>query len=195
MRKFLERTFFLRIKGLKQFFEFKREDWGKVDPADVPDEEKKKSLRERFCWRSKDEDGTHSTHSHTAQIRGWLEGWRSCKLICLPLFETAEARKARKAQESYVKSGFTVWPNDKHIDNVAAYITAFMSLAMLTGPLWVLNYVDGENSRLGIITSFIAAFYILVSTATTASPSDAIAAVAAYSAVLTVFLTLSASSK
>ena len=197
MRLFLERTFFLRIKGLRRYFQFRRENWGKIDPSDVPDERRRKKFGEYFRWRSEGRERADSTYENTweGKIRTFIEKGRQYKLTSLPCFETPEARQACKDHEDHFESGYTVWANDKNIDRVAAYITAFISLAMLTGPLWVLNFVQGESSRLGVITGFVGGFYILVSNATTARPSETIAAVAAYSAVLTVFLTLGASSK
>ena len=91
-------------------------------------------------------------------------------------------------------NGTTKWENDKTIDRAAGFLTAIFCLGMLVGPLWILDRVGGIDHRLGVITGFVAAFFILVSLATTAKMSDAIAAAAAYAAVLTVFLTLGASS-
>ncbi|RDW79083.1 uncharacterized protein DSM5745_05935 [Aspergillus mulundensis] len=59
---------------------------------------------------------------------------------------------------------------------------------MLVGPLWILAYIDGMRSRLSIITVVIAIFQALVAIGTRASPAEALAATAAYSAVLMVFL-------
>ena len=90
--------------------------------------------------------------------------------------------------------GGTMWTDDKAIDTAAEIMTAISCLCMLTGPLWILDYVDGIHQRLGVITGFVAILFILVRLATTAKMSDAIAAAAAYAAVLTVFLTLSSGS-
>jgi preprotein translocase subunit SecD len=56
------------------------------------------------------------------------------------------------------------------------------------GPLWILAEVSNPMHRLGIITGFIALFFVLVKVATRARIFDALAAAAAYSAVLMVFL-------
>jgi hypothetical protein len=61
---------------------------------------------------------------------------------------------------------------------------------MLIGPLWWLNFVTVQEKRLGIITGFIVVFFALLVVATTAKVADALAAAAAYSAVLMVFLQL-----
>ena len=135
IRRFLGRSLFLKIRGLRKLFERRPEEWEKVDPTDVP-------------------TGDHPS-----------------------------------------RAGITIWENVKNIDRLAAFFTAFVSLAMLVGPLWILNNVQGINVRLGVITGFLVLFFVLVSAATTARPSEAIAAAAAYSAVLTVFLTLGTSAQ
>lgn len=61
---------------------------------------------------------------------------------------------------------------------------------MLIMPLWVLNFVDGTVTKLGVITVFIATFFALAALATTAKVFETLAATAAYSAVLMVFLQL-----
>ena len=89
---------------------------------------------------------------------------------------------------------FVIWAKEETIEGVASFITGFISLAMLIGPLWVLNTVQTTNGKLGVITGFLVLFYLLMSFATSARTSETIAAVSAYSAVLTIFLTLSGSS-
>ena len=59
---------------------------------------------------------------------------------------------------------------------------------MLIGPLWILEYITTTSIRLSVITTFIIVFFVMVAVATTARIFDSLAATAAYSAVLTVFL-------
>ena len=84
----------------------------------------------------------------------------------------------------------TIWQNDSRIENVSGTTIALVGLGMLVGPLWILDlfYQSSNQIRLGIITGFIILFFILVAVATTARVYDALAAAAAYSAVLMVFL-------
>jgi hypothetical protein len=59
---------------------------------------------------------------------------------------------------------------------------------MLIGPLWILDEVQEPERQLGVITGFIALFFVLVAVATNAKIFESLAAAAAYSAVLMVFL-------
>jgi hypothetical protein len=58
---------------------------------------------------------------------------------------------------------------------------------MLLVPIWTLDGVTSNFAQLGIISTFIVPFLALVQAATTSKPSETLAAVAAYSAVLMVF--------
>jgi hypothetical protein len=84
----------------------------------------------------------------------------------------------------------TVWQNDGRVETLSGTIVALVGLGMLLGPLWVLQVFRASPGtvRLGIITGFISLFFVLVAVATTARIFDALAAAAAYSAVLMVFL-------
>ncbi|OBT76054.1 hypothetical protein VF21_03538 [Pseudogymnoascus sp. 05NY08] len=84
--------------------------------------------------------------------------------------------------------GQTVWHNDQRVERLSAVVIGIVGLSMLIGPIWALYEVEPSNKRLGIITGFIVAFYILVVIATTAKLFESLAAVAAYSAVLMVFM-------
>lgn len=54
----------------------------------------------------------------------------------------------------------------------------------------MLGFVQDGTARLGVITAFIAAFFLLAGLATTAKVFETLAAMAAYSAVLTLILPL-----
>jgi hypothetical protein len=82
----------------------------------------------------------------------------------------------------------TIWQNDNRVEGTSSAVIAIIGLGMLVGPLWILNQANTRSEQLGIITGFIVLFFILVATATTARVYDALAAAAAYSAVLMVFL-------
>jgi hypothetical protein len=105
--------------------------------------------------------------------------------IIRPLFER-EPEEIRAINTNTL----TIWQNDKRVEGLSGTIVAVVGLGMLLGPLWVLEVFHGSsnNARLGVITGFIALFFVLVAVATTARIFDALAAAAAYSAVLMVFL-------
>ncbi|OBT62557.1 hypothetical protein VE03_07366 [Pseudogymnoascus sp. 23342-1-I1] len=89
--------------------------------------------------------------------------------------------------------GKTVWHNDKRVERLSAVVIGIVGLGMLIGPIWALYKVEPSNKRLGIISGFIVIFYILVGIATTAKLFESLAAVAAYSAVLMVFMQIQSS--
>ena len=70
-------------------------------------------------------------------------------------------------------------------------------LAMLIGPLWMLQFGTTKGfstrDRLLIITLFLVAFAVLVSVMTVARPHEVLGATAAYGAVLMVFMQLRSS--
>lgn len=82
----------------------------------------------------------------------------------------------------------TVWYSDKRVERFFTVVVAVGGLSMLVGPLWILEYAYGSAVRLGVVTGFITLFFVLVSVATTAKIFEAMAAAAAYAAVLMVFV-------
>jgi len=88
----------------------------------------------------------------------------------------------------------TIWQDDGKVDRFMnfsrAALTAVVGLGMLLGPLWVLEKCRDSalDLKLGIITAFVTLFFVLVAVATTARVVEALAAAAAYAAVITVFL-------
>jgi hypothetical protein len=102
-----------------------------------------------------------------------------------------DIRPIRDNQQGFIRA--TRWQNDKRVDRLSECVIAVVGLAMLIAPLWVLDKIDHglPSVKLGAITVFIVVFFILVAVATTARVFDALAATAAYAAVLMVFLQLS----
>jgi hypothetical protein len=111
-------------------------------------------------------------------------------------YETIKDKIVTKDGRVIWPNGRTTWQNDKRVDVVSSGTIAIVGLGMLIVPIWVLNTIDLyyssdpnlSNMRLGIISGFIVVFFVLVGVATTAKVFDALAATAAYSAVLMVFL-------
>jgi hypothetical protein len=77
---------------------------------------------------------------------------------------------------------------DDRIDMYLGVTIVVLGSSMLIAPLWTLAYTEGMKQRLGVITGFIMLFLGLVSFTTVAKPFESLAAAAAYSAVLAVFL-------
>ncbi|KAE9376269.1 hypothetical protein N431DRAFT_479582 [Stipitochalara longipes BDJ] len=82
--------------------------------------------------------------------------------------------------------------SDKKLDRFITVIITTLGTLMLIVPLWVLPNLEHVNAKLGIITAFVVVFLGLVAYTTAAKPFESLAAAAAYSAVLTVFLQLGA---
>ena len=77
------------------------------------------------------------------------------------------------------------------LESFTNWATIFLGLAMLIGPLWILQHVSatefGQKLRLVVIKIFLVVFTLLLSVITTARPFEVLAATAAYGAVLMVF--------
>ena len=88
----------------------------------------------------------------------------------------------------------TILVKNSKIDNLVFCVIIALGLAMLIGPLWWLNYLAIQAPdlapRLAVITGFIALFALLIGLFTVANPFEVLAATAAYSAVLMVFMQL-----
>jgi hypothetical protein len=80
------------------------------------------------------------------------------------------------------------YSSDTKIDNSIGITITILGMLMLIVPLWVLNETNGTRTRLGVITGFIVLFLGLIAFTTVARPFESLAAAAAYSAVLVVFL-------
>ncbi|KAH5407360.1 hypothetical protein HBI46_188320 [Parastagonospora nodorum] len=81
----------------------------------------------------------------------------------------------------------TVWPNDERVQKAAFFTISVLALGMLIGPLWALAYLQSTTDRLGVISGFIVLFFVVLVN-TSARLFEALAATAAYAAVLVVFL-------
>ena len=80
------------------------------------------------------------------------------------------------------------YSSDLRIDNTIGITITALGMMMLIVPLWVLNGTNGPKARLGVITGFIVLFLGLIAFTTVVRPFGTLAAAAAYSAVLVVFL-------
>lgn len=94
----------------------------------------------------------------------------------------------RPSDYEVIRDYQTVWQDDKMMEGLSSGVIGFVGLIMLIAPLWWLNYVSNPAIQLGIITGFIVLFFVIISIATTARIFETLAAAAAYSAVLMVFM-------
>ncbi|KAI9868671.1 MAG: hypothetical protein M1813_004521 [Trichoglossum hirsutum] len=121
------------------------------------------------------------------KTRSWFrKRLESNFLFSMRMMQSLFGRKP--ADGHIIGDGWTIWEDDKKMEMFSSLMTGFVGLAMLIGPLWILMYVAEPRLRLGVITSFVVLFYVAVAVATTARPWESLAATAAYSAVLMVFL-------
>ncbi|KZM19458.1 hypothetical protein ST47_g9359 [Ascochyta rabiei] len=80
------------------------------------------------------------------------------------------------------------YSSDAKIDNLVGVTITMLGMIMLVTPLWILNETSGLRARLAIITGFVVLFLGFVAFTKVAKPFESLAAAAAYSAVLVVFL-------
>ena len=80
------------------------------------------------------------------------------------------------------------YSSDTRIDNFLGITITTLGMGMLIAPLWALAYTHDMKHRLCVVTGFIVLFLGLVAFTTVAKPFESLAAAAAYSAVLAVFL-------
>lgn len=86
----------------------------------------------------------------------------------------------------------TIYSKESRIKRFITCATIVVGLAMLIGPLWLLQYNSkrGQSVRLVIISSFLIGFALLLSVVTVTKPFEVLSATAAYAAVLMVFMQL-----
>ena len=86
----------------------------------------------------------------------------------------------------------TVYGKDRLFEKIIAVFTIVVGLAMLIGPLWILQHLPTEPSnldvRLGVVTGFIVLFTTLTSLFTVSKAHQVLVATAAYAAILMMFM-------
>jgi hypothetical protein len=73
------------------------------------------------------------------------------------------------------------------MEKVSTVVISVAALAMLIGPIWILAFLKPMTHRLAVISSFIVVFFVVLAI-TMSRLYESLAATAAYSAVLVVFL-------
>ncbi len=88
---------------------------------------------------------------------------------------------------THYESSETVYENDSYWDKVVTLLIMSTGLAMLVGPLWILDSIANDSRRrLGVITAFIVAFTVLLSSVTVAKHFEVLASTAGRSTLLPV---------
>lgn len=140
-------------------------------------------LDEEIVYISKRSDLVQLVPKAVTPLRSLLEkstSFRFCKLWAkrlphLPVHSTTHPETVH-------------YSSDVRIDRFIGFTITALGMGMLITPLWVLAYIEVMWKRLCVITGFIVLFLGLVAFTTVAKPFESLAAAAAYSAVLVVFL-------
>ncbi|KIL93151.1 hypothetical protein FAVG1_03128 [Fusarium avenaceum] len=80
--------------------------------------------------------------------------------------------------------------SDKRIDHFASGVIIAIGTCLLIIPLWILQALDTLKIKLAVITVFIFVFLLILSISMASKPFEALAATAAYAAILMVFIQL-----
>jgi len=80
--------------------------------------------------------------------------------------------------------------DDAWAEAMLTRVLILAGLVMLIGPLWILNFVDGINQRLGVITAFVVLFLLFLATVTAARTFEALAAAAGFADLFAILLVL-----
>ncbi|KAH7412513.1 hypothetical protein BKA64DRAFT_330380 [Cadophora sp. MPI-SDFR-AT-0126] len=113
-------------------------------------------------------------------LRRLLE--RSTRFGWLPFF------RREPQDQTYYDPKTMYYERNERLEGFVTVTICLVGLAMLVAPLWILTYVHLSAARLAIITAFIVVFLGLIQSVTIAKPFETLAATAAYSAVLMVFM-------
>ena len=115
-------------------------------------------------------------------IRRLLESWPQLR------FSWLFREKLPPDAEVDVAAGTTTYASNERLQRMTNGLIILVGLAMMLAPLWWCEYVENRETKLKIITGFVCAFIAMMMTATINKPFEVVAATAAYSAVLMVFM-------
>ncbi|KAF2441987.1 hypothetical protein P171DRAFT_522900 [Karstenula rhodostoma CBS 690.94] len=96
--------------------------------------------------------------------------------------------RAKRGNDADEKASGTTISSNSRFDFITNTSIILGGLVMLLAPLWWLEYVNDSEKKLAVMTGFICVFVGLMSTATVNRPGEVVAATAAYTAVLMVFM-------
>lgn len=106
----------------------------------------------------------------------------SHRLRTLPIWKSAMTVSPPRGSEQ------VLYFSDKRIDTFASGVIVIVGLTMLLTPVWILQALDSLLWKLVVISIFVFIFLVTMSFTMVAKPFEALAATAAYAAVLMVFL-------
>lgn len=109
----------------------------------------------------------------------WIE---SCQKLQL-----SKPFRAKPEVGNYAVSADTRYSSNARFEAFTKIMMILGGLLMLLAPIWWLEFVSDIKVRLGVITGFLCVFISVMATATS-RPFEAVAATAAYAAVLMVFM-------
>ncbi|KAL3961267.1 hypothetical protein ACCO45_002790 [Purpureocillium lilacinum] len=130
-----------------------------------------------------------------------IKGWRSAQDRQVENIENwfynhpyaIDSKEQEFAKSNQTQSGTTLYFSNTRFDAFVTFTVIAAGLMLLLGPMWWLQFVADPVKRLGIITGFVLLFTGLLASATVAKPFEVMAAAAAYTAVLMVFLQIGGS--
>lgn len=150
-------------------------------------------LDEEVAYLNEEDDLVPVASTPKAPLRQLIDRFSALNFLRLPpcIRERKRNERLYNADEDF-EMQTTVYNKDRLFEKIMTVFTIIVGLAMLIGPLWILQHLSTEPSnlqvRLGVITGFIALFTILTSLFTVAKAFEVLAATAAYGAVLMVFM-------
>jgi hypothetical protein len=80
----------------------------------------------------------------------------------------------------WTDDGYVHYSSDEKVDRFVGAIILLLGVMMLIAPLWILKFVPSTLNRLGVISTFIVLFVVLLSFTTVAKPFESLAAAAGY---------------
>lgn len=89
-------------------------------------------------------------------------------------------RKAQAPDLPLYDQDVITYTDDKRIDRFVTIVIVGVGTVMLLAPMWILQALQSNGLKLGVITVFVVVFLGLVSYATVAKPFETLAATAAW---------------
>lgn len=102
-------------------------------------------------------------------LRFFLEKWQP--LVTSRLFR-AKHRDGNLSQTTYYHS-------NKGLNAFTTFVIVTTGLLLLLGPMWILQFIEDNIRRLGVITGVVLLFTALLASSTIAKPFEVLAATAA----------------